>query len=145
MSRVSYSDNIIKYVAHFMLVYASLLIITSFIPFETGSGMAIALVMVGVYWASHKFITQQGCSPDKGERRKLALGCVLASYLVLIAYALFVVVYNNKTADLITFLSQPEAWFWGTVGLVFITPVYYLIMGLFFRVFSKILMRKMKV
>lgn len=93
--------------------------------------------------AMTSFAKDNDAVPDKSQRRRLTWGCVLVSYLVGLISLVVVFALSPEThVKFVETFSDSAAIFLTGVAFIIVTLIYYILMGIVFAVFGKIVAKK---
>ncbi|MCQ4312827.1 ABZJ_00895 family protein [Pseudomonas stutzeri] len=130
--------SIIKYVGLFALLYAILMAFFNYIAhgldIDLGSGANIAMLMGASVITSNQFVTINKRAPEKTEKNKMILGCLLSSLAISIVGTLILISVALGTqglAEITSILPRLSSLTW-LIIMTAVTLFHYLMLNLSF-------------
>lgn len=142
------SVSIARYCGVFSIIYAVLIIVINVLDrsgVDLGNAVTTASLITAVYGASAFFVRDHGRVPDSKERRRLAWGSIFISYLISIVIASFLLSLEGTSfGAVLGQVSEKITPVLLSVAIIIVTLIYYLFLGLCYRVFSGIALRGLR-
>ncbi len=130
--------SVIKYVGLFALLNAALMLFFNVLAhgfdIDLGSGANIAMLMGASIATSNQFVTINKRAPNKTEKNKLILGCLLSSVAISVAgvaILISVALGPQGLAEITSFLPALSIQTW-LIVISAVTLFYYLMLNLSF-------------
>ncbi len=140
---VFYAKNVIKHILIFSSVYGGLLLLLNLIPLDLGSGVNAGVLVAAVCITSQKFVRSNDRAPNTSERRKLTWGCLFASYIVsaiILVFSSFIL--GVDYSEFLPATINDGMLFLIFMSLVLVSLIYYMALGIMFKVFCGICAKK---
>jgi hypothetical protein len=140
------SVSVVRYCGIFGIVYAALLFAVNVLDhgfgMDLGRGVTSATLIAAAYGAVSFFLKDNGRVPDARERRRLTWGSIFISYVVSIVVASVVLSATGTSFwAMLSEINQKVTPILLGVAVIIVTLLYYLFLGLCYRVFGGIALK----
>ena len=140
-------SNPYRYCIFFALAYGALLALVNIaiavFNIEVGSALNIASLVAAIYISAYKFAKEQDRIPEKTEKKKIAVGCLLTAYAISLIIAIITALLSGLSFTALFQGISPVMLF---MSIVIVTIIYltaiYLSYGWFVRIALKIINRR---
>ncbi len=130
--------SVFKAMLLFSLLYAVSLIVANLIPVDIGYGANSCALIISVFASVHLFVKNNERVPEKSERRKMAWGFLLSSYVISFFAVLITARMNGFYSDLMSLSEDSGIVIVFCFAIIIVSLIYYLILGISIRIFGNL-------